>query len=475
MQQNIMRFLLLLNITLVVFGCAIGPDYERPLLPSQETFQGEGFDVASEERVKDFWRYYKDPLLDELVNDAIVSNKDIRSALSKVNEARAIRREAFLNLFPIAKASASYTNSKFGDNSVPPIPDEFTKNESYRGGIDATWELDIFGNLRREVEVKSSNEEAMTANLMDALRIVVSEVARNYFELRGSQSLLSIAKRNAESQKETLRIVSTLTEAGSATELDKVRAEAQYQTTLSTIPTLESTVATYIYRLSVLTGRVPTGLQDRLANTQPIPRYDGPITIGAPKDLLRRRPDVRSAEEALHGATAGIGVAIGDLFPQVTFNGNLSLEARNFDNLSDKGSDSYSFGPRISWSILNLQGVLARIDAADARAQTALHSYEKAVLSSLEDAQGALNRFSSEKNRMATLFLAKQSSERAASLARTQYQEGATDLLTVLDSERNLFIAEDALCRSETTLQTSVLAIYKALGGGWEAVKLQHE
>lgn len=465
--------LILTMLLPLLVGCAIGPDYEKPDLPSQSGYGSSGFDSLSDERIKDFWRFFNDETLNGLINDAIVSNRDIRRALSKVNESRAVSREALLNLFPIAKGRASYTNSKFGDNSIPPIPDEFTKNESYGAGIDATWEIDIFGSVRRELEGKRALESAARANLMDALRVVVSEVAKNYFELRGAQALLSIAKRNAENQRETVRIVSTLVDVGTETELDRVRAEAQYETTLATIPALEATLSSYIHRLSVLTGRVPVGLQEKLSQALPLPKYEGPITIGSPADLLRRRPDVRNAEEVLHAATADIGVAIGDLFPQVTFLGTISAEARKLGDLSEAGSGGYSWGPRISWSILNLQGVLSRIDAADARAQTALHSYEQAVLVSLEEAENSLRRFAAERERMSTLLRAKERSARAAELARTQYQEGAVDLLTVLDSERNLFAAEDALSRSETALQAAVVGIYKSLGGGWEEVSLE--
>jgi multidrug efflux system outer membrane protein len=277
-----------------------------------------------------------------------------------------------------------------------------------------------------------------------------------------------VARRNAQNQEETLNLTVRLLEAGRGTELDTSRAQAQLQATLATIPPLETTIKASLYRLSVLTGQQPTALEPELSEALPLPEAPKLVALGQPEDLLRRRPDIRVAERSLAAATASVGVAVADLFPRVTFIGSVAFEAGSFSNIGSRGSDTYSFGPRIFWAAFDLGRVRARIRQADARAEAALAQYEQRVLIALEETETALVNFGRQRFRRNFLFESAQASEKATGLARLRYQYGVSDFLTVLDAERTLLQAQDQLAVSETTTGTALVAVYKALGGGWQ-------
>jgi multidrug efflux system outer membrane protein len=300
---------------------------------------------------------------------------------------------------------------------------------------------------------------------------VTSEVARNYFELRGAQHQLDVARQNADNQRETLDITSAKLNAGRGTDLDVARAETQLNATLATIPPLEATIKQTIYRLSVLTGQQPTALDSELSAPAPLPALPTLVAVDNPKQLLRRRPDIRAAERALAAATARIGVATADLFPRVTFIGNVGVSAKDFSALSESGADTYSFGPRITWAALDLGRVRARIKAADARAEGELANYEGTVLLALEETEGALVEFGRAQTRRDYLRASAGAAERAEKLATQRYDSGVEDFLNVLDAQRTLLEIQDQLAQSETHTATALVAVYKALGGGWEIEK----
>ncbi|HSS45843.1 MAG TPA: efflux transporter outer membrane subunit, partial [Burkholderiales bacterium] len=319
------------------------------------------------------------------------------------------------------------------------------------------------------IEAQLAEVEAAEATRRDVIVSLIAEVARNYFELRGTQHQLDVALKNATNQHETLNLTLILLEGGQGTELDTSRAREQWNSTLATIPLLQAAVQRAIYRLSVLTGQQPQALLAEFLEPAPLADYSKPITIGKPDELLRRRSDIRFAERSLAAATALIGVATADLFPRVTFIGNAAFEANTFSGLGNSGSGTYSFGPSIRWAaVFDYGRVRARILAADARAEANLARYERTVLTALEETENALVDFGRQRARRDYLRAATEASEKAAVLARQRYQEGATDFLTVLDSERRLLEAQENLAQSETNTATALVAVYKALGGGWE-------
>ena len=307
----------------------------------------------------------------------------------------------------------------------------------YNAGFDATWELDFFGRVRRAIQADTAEVAATVATRQDVLVTLISEVARNYFELRGAQNQLAVARGNVENQRETLDIALAKFKAGRATELDTARARAQLDATLALIPPLEAAVKHAIHRLSVLTGQQPTALESELAPPAPIPALPPLVNIGNPAELLRRRPDIRSAESSLAAATARIGVETADLFPRVTFNGNLGVQASEFSGLVKGGADTYSFGPSITWAALDLGHVLARIKAANARADAQLAAYEKTVLNALEETENALVDFGHEQVRRDYLRTSERSATQAMTLARQRYDGGIADFLPVLDAQRS--------------------------------------
>jgi outer membrane protein, multidrug efflux system len=312
---------------------------------------------------------------------------------------------------------------------------------------------------------------ASAATLQDARVSVIAEVARDYFILRGLQDQLALTLRNADNQLITLKLTRTRLEAGRGNQLDTARAEAQWQTTLASVPSLQASIATTSYRLSVLTGRQPMALSARLAPQAPQPALPLLNAIGTPEQLLRRRPDVRAAERRLAGATARVGVAVGDLFPKVTLTGEVGYFAPTFGEFGSSEARFFSFGPSISWAAFDLGRVRARIGTAKALTDAALAAYQGAVLGALEDTEGALISYGRSQSRREALQLAAAASDKAADLAQKRFEGGLIDFLEVLDAQRTALSAELLLSQSRTDAATSLIAVYKALGAGWRPVK----
>ncbi|MDB6158828.1 MAG: NodT family efflux system outer rane lipoprotein [Gammaproteobacteria bacterium] len=449
-------------------ACAVGPNYQRPVTPVPPQFANlgqPGFNGGDVEAK--FWTLFKDPRLDRLVDDALTANKDLQRARANLRASRAARRLAGFDLFPTVTAAGSYTHTRESRNQLPAIISPDRTLDAADVGFDAFWELDFFGRVRRGIQAAGAEEQASAASLRDVQVTVTAEVARNYFVLRGLQEQLAVATRNADNQTQTLRVTQARLEAGRGTELDSARAEAQLKTTLASIPLLESSTATTIYRLSVLTGRLPDALAADLQVAEPLRDLPSLNAVGDPATLLRRRPDIRVAERSLAASTARIGVAIGDLFPKVTFTGSVGYNAATFGGLGKTGSDTYSVGPAISWAAFDLGRVGARIKIAHAQADADLAAYEASVLGALEETEGALLTYGRAQSRRELLTQAANASERAADLARQRFQGGLTDFVNVLDAEREALIVEDSLAQSRTQTATSLVAVYKALGGGW--------
>jgi multidrug efflux system outer membrane protein len=445
----------------------VGPDYKQPQALVAPKFAGaEPTTFSPEQSQIQFWKQFNDATLDKLVDDSLDANHDLRIALGRLTEARAARRQALFDLAPTVTAAGGY--QKQGIPQVQsPVGANYTASY-YDAGFDASWELDLFGRVRRGVEASRAELQGAEANLHDAQVSVIAEVARTYFELRGEQNQLAVAKRNVQNQEDTLRVVSARLDAGRGTELDTSRAQAQLSTTLSTIDPLEAAVSRSIHRLGVLTGRDPNALQNLLSPPQDLPLLPQIAAVGDPATLLRRRPDIRVAERQLAASTARIGVAVGDLFPKVTFTGNFGYAAQNLGSLGEAPTRMFLIGPSISWAALDLGRVRARVAGARAQTDTALAQYEQTVLRALEETENSLVTHARTRGQLAHAADAAQQSATAARLARVRYEGGVVDFLEVLDAERTQLEAEDRLAQSRTDAVTSLVAVYKALGGGWE-------
>jgi multidrug efflux system outer membrane protein len=360
--------------------------------------------------------------------------------------------------------------SKIGEreNQLPGSTRDQREIEAYTIGFDAFWELDIFGRVRRNVGAANADVAGSEAGVNDVQVSIAAEVAREYFELRGLQHQLDVARQNRDNQRQTYELTVARLDAGRGTELDRARARAQLDATTATFASLEVSVARAIYRLGVLTGQQPTALSSQLGAVQPLPLLPALTRIETPDALLRRRPDIRRAERNLAAQTTRIGVATADLFPLVTLGGSVGLNAGSPGDLGNSGSHTYSYGPSISWALLNLGRVRAGIGAAQARTDAALAFYEQTVLRALEETEGALITFNRAVAAKQSLKSAAEQSEIAARLARIRFDAGAVDFLAVLDAQRRLLEDQDRLARGETVAATSLVAVYKALGGGWK-------
>jgi outer membrane protein, multidrug efflux system len=463
-----MRKALLLLTTLALTACAVGPDYRRPEVATSDQFVGVDtaqFSTADVER--DFWKAFNDEQLNEIIERALVANHDIRIATARLREARALRGEAKLDFAPTVQGSAGYTKARASERQIAPAPNADREQDFYDSGFDAFWELDFFGRVRREVEASSAQVQSAEAGVYATQVSVTAEVARNYFELRGAQQQLAVARRNADNQGETVRITTARLDAGRGTQLDSSRAQAQLSATLATIPDLEAGVTRSMLRLGVLTGQAPEALLPQLSAARALPTLPVAHDIGTPELLLRRRPDIRVAERNLAAATAEIGVAVGDLFPRITFLGRWGFDAVNRGDLGESGSESYSFGPSISWAAFDLGRVRQKVKQREAATDRALATYEQTVLQALEETDASLTTYSKAIVKQQHLQDSAAASLEASKLARARYENGVADFLTVLDAERTSLAAEDQLARSETQTATALLATYKALGGGF--------
>ena len=451
-------------------ACAVGPNYHRPETPVDERFANSGEQGLEQgDPVQLYWTRFDDPMLNDLVQEALLHNQDLAAASANLQAARAARRLTGFDQFPTVTAAAGYSKSLYSSQQAFGAPFAEREYDTANLGFDGLWELDLFGRVRRNVEAARADVGASAATLQDARVSVIAEVARDYFVLRGLQDQLELTKRNASNQESTLTLTRNRLEAGRGNELDTSRAEAQWQTTVASIPTLEATIATTIYRLSVLTGRQPAALSERLSPVTSMPALPPLNAIGTPEQLLRRRPDVRVAERRLAAATARIGVATGDLFPKVTMVGEIGYSAPGFSGFGTDEGRYFSFGPSITWAAFDLGRVEARIGESKALTTAALATYQGAVLNALEDTEGALITYGRAQTRRRSLQVAAAASDKAADLARKRFEGGLIDFLEVLDAERTALSAELLLSQSRTDTATSLIAVYKALGAGWEA------
>jgi multidrug efflux system outer membrane protein len=420
--------------------------------------------ATQEEPVAEFWRAFADAELDALILQALKANADIRIATANVQEARALARFSDAQLFPQIGLSAGANRVRSQEDNGQTRTGNF-----YSTGFDVAWEADLFGRVSNDRRAAAATVVAGEAGLRAAQISVAAEVARNYFELRGLQEQLRVAKASLETQQAALKLVDARQSAGRGTAFDTERANALVQTTAAAVPALEAALLRARYRIAVLTGQAPAGLDAQLAAEKPLPGLKAVMlgNIGSPETLLRRRPDVLAAEAQITAAAARIGVAKSALFPRITLGGTLGLNAGRVSELGDSSSFVYSLGANLVWSLLDFGRVRAQIAASEARGDAALAAYEKAVLTALEETEGALAGYTRTQRQTENLFAAAQSANKAAEIARSRFSVGASDFLAVLDAERELLAARDRLAQAQTAAATSLVAVYKALAGGW--------
>jgi multidrug efflux system outer membrane protein len=455
-----------LSAALILAGCAsVGPTYHevKPAAP-----QLQGLDAAQETSASfqaAWWKQFNDPVLDALIQRAAVNNLDLRIAVAHLHESRALLSNAKSDQWPAINTDVDYTRSR---GQQPGFSDQRSTTTTYQAGFDASWELDLFGGVRRSVEAAGADLGASGAALRDAQVSLLAEVARNYFELRGSQLRLGIARRDIDNQRQTVHLTEVRQQVGTGAEQDVASAKARLSAVQAQLPLLQTQASASEYRLAVLLGARP-GEPDIDVSPKSFTPIAATLPIGDAGDVLSRRPDVQTAEREYAAATARIGVAKADFFPHITLGGFLGFLSGRSNDFGSPSTRAWSLAPSISWAGLNVQRVRANLHASEARADAAQANYQRTVLEAIEDIDNAVTGFNQQRIRVDHLLEQATQSKRAADLARVRYEEGATGFLELLDAERTQLAAEDDLAQAEAAINTRAVALYKSLGGGWQA------
>jgi NodT family efflux transporter outer membrane factor (OMF) lipoprotein len=476
MKRFLPAFLALIGFA---WGCsAVGPNYSRvePQLPSKFGSIEKGISTGESlnaEMLGSWWNILRDPVLHSLIQRAVHGNLDLRIAEARVRQARALGLGSESRNYPEGQFSGGYqrqrrTESGFsgqtGETSGGLGPREA---DLFLVGFDASWEIDAFGGIRREIEVSQANLDASVEALRSALVTLQGEVARNYIELQGRKLRLRIARGEMEIRKETLGLIDARLRAGMVSELDLARGKGELANAESRIPLLENSLRNAFHRLGVLLGQEPLSLVAELEMERELPEVPEDLPAGLPSDLLRRRPDIRRAERELAASTARIGVSTAELFPKFSLTGSFGYQGTRLADLPRESGNFWRIGPSFRWSILNFKRITAGIESDKAAREESLALYEKSVLNALEEVENALVALSREKLRTEALARAVEANTLASELAMERYKAGVQSYLEVLDAETALYNGRDQLVQSRQNHVLALISLYKALGGGW--------
>ena len=470
-------------MVLPISGCMVGPDYHAPHPEAPSGWAGvtaapaprqPSVDTAQPAELAQWWKRFNDPTLTQLVEDALKTNLNLQLAVANLRQARAARGVAVAGLWPAITASAEYLRESTSGTTQPSKGTAATaatagqSQNLYQGGFDALWEIDIFGGQRRNVESADANVQAAIAGISNVQVTIAAEVALDYIQLRGYQQQIAVTQKNLKAMENTALITRQKAGAGFASALDVANAEASVATTEAQIPVLETSARQSIYALSILLARPPADLLKQLTPTGGIPGVPAQIPAGLPSDLLRRRPDIRQAEAQLHAATAQIGVATADLFPQFSLTGAVTWQSNLLNSWWTVASRTGSFGPSVTWPIFQGGAVVSNIRVQQALRDQAFITYRQIVLGAFQDVENALIAFAKEQEHYKSLKDSVACNSKAFDLSLQLYTEGMLEFLNVLVAQTALCAAENALVQSNTNISTALIALYKALGGGWE-------
>ncbi|MGA2483378.1 MAG: efflux transporter outer membrane subunit [Candidatus Acidiferrales bacterium] len=469
-QMNLepVAFGLVLLATLAFTGCtanrmkAAKPNVTVP--PSWSS-GGEGLLTTSSEDLSKWWQRLGDSTLLSLVEQALKNNPDLRTARSRLREARAQRNLAAANRFPTLTASVSSSGSKTSGSAT---------TNSLSESFDASWEPDVFGAKRKALEAASADARATEAELHNTQVSLVAEVASNYVALRSFQSRVEIARKNEASQSETLQLTEWRAQAGLVSSVDVEQAHTNLEQTRAGIPSLEASVAQTGYQLAILLGHTPGALKQQLAKTEPVPSLPDTVTVGIPADTLRQRPDVRAAEQKIIAETARLRQAETARYPSFSLSGSLGIEqltnavASGTSGAATGGTAKVaSFSGSVLQTLFDRGRIRAQIAVQNAVQEQAVISYESTVRTALKDVEDALVSLVKSRERLASLNKAAESARNAALLARNRYTAGVADFQTVLDTERTVLTIEDSVAQTQADRASALIQLYKALGGGW--------
>jgi outer membrane protein, multidrug efflux system len=431
----------------------------------------------------EWWTVFHDPQLDSLVDRALRSNKSLQLAEARILQARAQRIIAGATGLPMLDASGSYTRFQRSNNAFSLASGGTTgtttgtssssflaRGDLFQADLDASWEIDVFGGVRRAVEAANADIGAAQEDFRDTLVTLLGEVATNYFQLRGNQRRIAVAVENIDIQRKTVELTQGRFQAGLASRLEVAQAEALLATTESQIPPLETTVRQSIHQLGVLLGSEPEALLPELSPPRAMPPAPPEVPAGLPSDLLRRRPDIRRSERQLAAATAQIGVAVADLFPKLSLTGSYGFQSTSISNLFSSGSQSWTLGPGLTVPLFRGGQIRGNIQVQTALQKQTLATYENTVLTALQDVENSLVAYTQAQAARSSLARAVSASQEATDISQDLYEKGLSDFLNVLQSENALYQTQDRLIQNDQLALTSLVALFKALGGGWEIV-----
>lgn len=468
-----------LTLAFIVVGCAtIGPDFTRPEVPVSTNWQSDDVALSGEPReLADWWKVFNDPILDKLVETAQQQNLSLQVAGLRIYEARAQLGIATGNRYPqLQQATGSASAVELSENSpnFNPLTDD--KFSNYQAGFDAAWELDFWGRFSRGIEAAEANLLGTVADYDNALVSLTAEVARVYVTIRTLEERLALARANINLQKESLRVATVRFENGATSELDVQQAKSNLADTQALVPNLMKSLRQQQNGLSVLLGMQPTDMNEMLERPGSIPVVPLKAAAGVPADLLRRRPDVRIAEQQAARQSALVGVAAADLYPSFSLVGSIGFQtsdsgSSSAGDLFDSDSLFYSAGPSFRWNILNYGRIKNNVRVQDARLQQLLVNYRDIVLRAYQEAEDAMVAFVQSQKESAFRATSAEAARRSTELANIQYREGSVDFQRVIDAERFLVQQQDQLTSTRGDIALNLIAMYKALGGGWELRK----
>ena len=454
-------------------GCSsipsVGPDYQPPELNLPKNWSTPPLKKQTPNETANlthWWQQFGDDQLNRLIEDALKANPDLHLAQARLRQARATRDQAISGFFPTIGVSTDASRSK----SSEAISSSSSRTRTiYDAGFDASWELDIFGRTRRAMEAATADQAASEANLNHARVTLVAEVAQNYVELRAYQQRLAIARKNLESQSETLQITEWRNQAGLVGSSDVEQARTNREQTRATIPDLEVSLAASENRLAVLLGKHPGALHDQLKEVKALPELPATIATRIPADAIRQRPDLISAERTLAAETARVGQKLAQRFPSLNLTGSFGWQAYSFGALGAADTLTRAVAGTLAATLFDGGNLRSTVEIQSAVQEQALVTYQKNVLTALEEIENALQSYARGRELVEARQAAAEAARNAATLTRDQYTSGLTDFQNVLETERTLLSAEDSLATAQAGMRTNLITLYKALGGGWES------
>jgi NodT family efflux transporter outer membrane factor (OMF) lipoprotein len=447
---------------------AVGPDYSSPdssLIPDTwqtEIEHGLPDSPIDNGMLSNWWTQFNDPLLSHFIDLAVTNNKDLHQARARIREARARRGITDSQRYPLLDALGAATISNAGDTG------DKSYNDNYSIGIDAGWEIDIFGGLQRSVEAADADMESSQEDLRDVLVSLSAEVALNYIELRTLQARLAITEESLDLQQQSYDLAAYKVQSGLENQIALQQAIYTLESSRAELPDIRSSLNEAKNSLAILTGNIPGTFHELLKSSSAIPSALPSIAIGIPAEMVRRRPDIRKAERNYAAQTARIGVATADLYPKFTLSGSIGIESLDLVDVLAVDNNIWSIGPRVTWNIFDAGSIRRNIEVQSAIQEQYLLAYEQVLLSALEEVGNGLAGYAEEQIRNKTLHVAVDAATQAQSLANSQYQAGLIDFLTLLDTQRSSLSFKNSLLESDGRNTENIVRLYKALGGGWD-------